>query len=160
MRERGEEALALAGLRGIAQYFAGSIACDAVAAREHRGGIKSRKRRLQALELRRAAVHAMAERKSEARAQLHERLPGVAQGLRGMHQALGAAVERLRRVLQPPAHLAREAAYAFLQLPQKIKSRRRRELGGRGGRRRAAVGGEIGDREVALVTDADQHRNG
>ena len=101
----------------VAQHLAGGVARDAVAARQHCGGIESRKRRLQALELRRAAVHAMAERKSEARAQLHQRLPGVAQALRGMHQALGAAVERLRRILQPPAHLAREAAYAFLQLP-------------------------------------------
>ena len=101
----------------------------------------------------------MAEREREARAQLRERLLGAPQPLRGMHQPLGAAIQRLRGVLQAPAHLAREAAHAVDDARGELGARRRGELG-RGRRRgRAPVGSEVGDSEVGLVPDADHDRD-
>jgi hypothetical protein len=157
--EPRREQLALARRARVAQHLARGVASDAVAAREDGRRIEAGEAGGEPRERRLGAVHAMGEREGEPRLQLLEQSLGVAQTRGGMHQAARGAIEGLRRILQPPAHLPGEAARALRGFPEKLllgdhgKLRR----GGRG--RRAAVRGEVGDREVGLVAYPDDDRN-
>jgi hypothetical protein len=99
----------------------------------------------------------MQERKSEAGGKLGHELAMRAQALARMHQAPRAGVHALGRIAQAPAHLAREAARAVGEKRGELQARRAGELRRRGRRRGTLIGGEVGDREVGLVPDADHH---
>src|SRR6266545_1242906 len=122
------QALAVAGKRRIAQHLARGVVGDAVAAREHRLGVEPVERRAQTLELRSASLDGVDESKAEARGELRYQAAGRAQALRRVQQAPRAAVYRLDGVLEPPPHLARDAARASGDAAEQLGAQGAREL--------------------------------
>ena len=81
------------------------------------------------------------------------------QPFRGVDKALGQMIELLGAQLQMVAGLSMQGIVVCGQTPPEHRAFRRGQFGGRGWRRRAAIGGKIGERDVGLVPDAGDDGN-
>lgn len=107
-------------------------------------------------------LEAPAERGMQAFAEARDRLPFAAKPLARVQQAKPGAIHALRKPLDPTLERALQARLQGRKLGTRGVPAGARQFGSAGRRRRAQIGGEIGDGEVGFVADAghDGYRAG
>ncbi len=101
----------------------------------------------------------LADGAREPREQGVEALGQVVEPAPWMHQAPRQGAHQAPLVADPAARVPLQTAHRGGHLPAPFARQRADQLGRRRRRRRAPVGGEVGDGDVDFVTDAGDHRH-